>query len=749
MLPTQHSGDQFAVIGGNERSGPQRGRVAPAGSLDQFILACGALFQRDLPPLLDALFDKVDDALYDLADKAGSDRHYARYFDAMRLLRRQGRAVKTAFLQQLRRTGDLTAGGRVEPDSCSLDSIHLEDFALVEEAELEESLAIGNLVSKAESRYHQQLQDLGCYFGQLLGRRTLAVRSNPLGPMAICDAFAAALRPLSELELAIKLVIYKLFDNQVMDHLGALYDQCLALAPAQGLTLSQVQRSANPRSPQQGTPDATPALVPAASVPREMAGGSNAGVSFHQLCALLDQRREPQALAGTGGGTRVPVETSELMAILSQLQGALGHSYPGQFRPQEVRAQLESAVAGPLRRPDKPRRSLGALDEDTLDLVLLLFEAIAKGSDLPGQIKAQIGRLQIPYVKVAVLDKTFFDRTDHPARRLLNRLADAAIGWADDEPQTPDSLYGRIEHIADRIIGEFERDLTLFEQLDAEFAAYCGGELARVRIQEANVCASAAGKDGMAGARRKAQRAIAERLERAPGVPAVVESLLHEGWSEVLLAAYLSGGGGGKEWRTAVDVIDRLLWSIQPKVEDDERRALVRSVPELLRSLRVGLTGVGFDQRILARWFRELQPLHMAALRGRAGTGTSAADTRPASLSQVSPTKSADRGAAATPGGGRPDRPSDSASLLRRLAPGSWVELVRDDARRIRIKLLWVSADGDRFVFVHRRGEAGPELGRRDLETLLEFGLATILRSADDPPLVDRALAALAVTLNR
>jgi hypothetical protein len=408
---------------------------------------------------------------------------------------------------------------------------------------------------------------------------------------------------------------------------------------------------------------------------------------------------------------------------------------------------LESAVAGPLRRPDKPRRSLGALDEDTLDLVLLLFEAIAKGSDLPGQIKAQIGRLQIPYVKVAVLDKTFFDRTDHPARRLLNRLADAAIGWADDEPQTPDSLYGRIEHIADRIIGEFERDLTLFEQLDAEFAAYCGGELARVRIQEANVCASAAGKDGMAGARRRAQRAIAERLERAPGVPAVVESLLHEGWSEVLIAAYLSGGGGGKEWRTAVDVIDRLLWSIQPKVEDDERRALVRSVPELLRSLRVGLTAVGFDQRILARWFRELQPLHMAALRGRAGTA--AADTGPALPPQPSPTRVADRGAAATTDRRRPDRPSESASSLRRLAPGSWVELVRDDVRRIRIKLVWVSADGDRFVFVDRRGEAGPELGLRDLATLLEYGLATILRSADDPPLVDRALAALAVTLNR
>ena len=736
------------MIGGNERAGSQSGGVAPEGRLERFTSGCGAIFQRDLPPLLDALFDKVDDALYDLADKAGSDRLYARYFDAMRLLRRQGRAVRAAFLQKLRRTGDLTASGLVEPDSCSLDSLNLEDFALVEEAELEESLAIGNLVSKAESRYHHHLYDLGRYFGQLLGRRELAVRSNPLGPMAICDAFAAALRPLSELELAVKLVIYKLFDKQVMDHLGGIYDECLALAAGQGLTLNKVQRRISPRPLPLGTPEGDPTFDPAGLVRQGRVGGSATSVSFHQLCALLDQRREPPTLPGTGGGAGVLVETSELMAILSQLQAALGHVYPGQLGPQEVRAQLDSAVAGPLRRPDKPRRSLGDLDEDTLELVLLLFETIARGSELPGQINAQIGRLQIPFVKVALLDRTFFDRTDHPARRLLNRLADAAIGWADDEPRTPDSLYGRIKRVVDRVIGEFERDLTLFDQLDAEFTASHQDELARVRIQEANVCSIATDKDRMVVARRKAQRAIAERLEQAPPVPVAVESLLQEGWSEVLVAAYLSGGGGGKEWRTAVEVIDRLLWSIRAKVEDDERRALLRGVPELLRSLRAGLTAVGFDQRLLARWFKELLPLHMAALRGPAGTGTAAADTRPVPPPQASPTKEAGRSAAATAGRGRPELPAESESLLRRLVPGSWVELVRDDARRIRIKLAWVSADGDRFVFVDRHGGEGPELGRRDLTTLLEYGLATILRSADDPPLVDRALAALAVTLN-
>ena len=730
------------MIDVTDRPGQSNGTVASGPNLEDFIRACGVRFERGLPPLLDALFDRLDDALYDLADKAGNDRLYARYFDAMRLFRRQGRNVKAIFLRQLRRSGELTASGLVGSDSGALDSQQTGGFTLVEEAELEESLAIGNLVSKAENRYQRQLHDLGRYLGQLLGRRDLAPRSNPLGPVAICDAFGAALRQVQDLDLAIKLVIYKLFDKQVMDQLGGIYDECLTLAGTQGLTLTLDERRATPRP----VPLAAPVSPVASDPARRGAAGFSAhaagGVPFTQLRTLLGHWRGSSSASGGDGGPKVLVETSELMTILSQLQDASRYQQVGQIAPREVRARLDSAVAASPSRSGGSRRSLGDLDEDTLELVLLLFEALAQANDLPDPIKAQIGRLQIPMVKVAVLDRTFFDRPDHPARRLLNRIADAAVGWSDDEPRTADSLYGRIEHIVDRVIGEFDRDLGLFDQLDAELAAFCQREVGRVRMREASVCSVAAGKDRIASARRKAQRAIAERLGRAPWVPEVVEALLNEGWQEVLYAAHLSGGETGKEWCAAVEVVDRLLWSVQPKVENDERRSLLRGVPELLRALRAGLTAVGCDQRLLAGWFKELQALHMAALRGAV-----AADARQGALAVPAGT-AASRRPSATQGRGDHYPGSESTAQMSRLVPGCWVELVRDDARRVRIKLAWVSGDGDRFVFVNRQGGEGPELARGDLSTLLEYGLAKILRAEDDPPLMDRALATLVHSLN-
>jgi len=705
-------------------------------SLEAYLLACQEPFQREAPALLDALFERLDDALYDLADKAGSDRLYSRYFDAMRLFRKQSRNIKAIFLRQLQRTRELTASGLVQTDSTSFDSYSLENFALVEDEELEKSIAVSNLVSKAENRYQRELHELGRYLGYLLGRRELPPAFNPLGPLAICDAFSAALQPLQDIDLPIKLVVYKLFDKQVMDHLGGIYDECLRLAAAHGLTpaaavsgqtVSSFPRGVSP-SPREvfalRPPTASPAALQATPSP-------DGRVPFDSLRSLLGAWRNPQPLVGDArSDDAVVIPTSDLMEILSQLQEASWRSRPGPFAAQELRARLDGALQIDPLEQGKPSRSLGEIDEDTLELVSLLFDSIIQAADLPDPIKVLVGRLQIPLVKVALLDKTLFDNPDHPARRLLNRIADATVGWADGEARTPHSLYGRIEQIVEHIIGQFDRDLAIFSDLDAELAAYLAPEGARARATEEQVCSVVAERDRIAAARLRAQAVIDQRLQSARWVPAIIESMLNDGWREVLYRAYLAGGEQSRKWLKAVNVVDRLLWSVQPKADPQDRRELLRGIPELLRTLRAGLAAIDFDQQAVARWFRELQALHLSALRG-----------------PIAPQAPAETGARAVTADQRaPD--TGASDSLRRLVPGCWVELVRDDARRVRVKLAWVSADGQRLQFVDRQGFEGPELARDNLGTLIEYGLASIVRNEDDPPLMDRAVATLTNSLS-
>jgi hypothetical protein len=716
----------------------QPGGADPSALLAGLLLDCRGALLQGLQPLLHVLFEKLDDALYDLADKAESERRCARYFDAMRQFRKHGCDIKQTFLRQLEYASELTIGGLIEPDTSSFDNLSLEDFSLTQEVGLEESLAVGNLVSNSESRYFRQLHDLGRLLGQLLGRRELSPRSNPLGPAAICDAFGAALKPIQELDLSIKLVVYKLFDKHVMEHLSGIYDQCLVIAEHRGLAVAPRPRRIRPRRlagpPASHEGGAPPKLVDFQAA-RDAINMALGRISFDELSALLDQwRSQRRIVSGSSTGQGVPVETTEVVTALTKLQVSPGVGWQGAMTSQDVRYRIEESIRAGSRAQGGGRRRLGDSDEATLDLVFLLFESIVQVGALPDAIKTLLERLQIPFVKVALLDRTFFQDGEHPARRLLNRIAEATVGWTDDEERGPNSLYGRIDQTVARVVAEFDRDLGLIDRLDADLAAFLAQEAQRVAAAEIKVCTGAARRERMEYARRQAKAAINERLRHATPVPDVVESLLTQGWREVLATAYLAGGEAGPEWRAAMAVVDRLIWSIQPKVGDDDRRELLRSVPDLLRTLRTGLTPTAIDQRLVAGWFKDLQVLHMGALRGapRPHSKQVAVDVR-ATQSRTRLRRQVTEG--------------ESVTDMQRLVLGAWVELVRDDARRLRVKLVWVSGDGQRMQFVDRQGREGPEMARDNLATLIEYGLASVIYSQDDLPLLDRAISTLARTL--
>ncbi len=673
-----------------------------------------------MPRLLANLFEKVDEAFHDLVDKADADPRHQSNLTGMRLFRAQRAGIESRFLSALAaRSGALTQGPAVRWPGADARSASRVPMPGVER---EEDLVYNNLVSKAESRYRAEL-------AAIRDRVRPGADTDLLGPVLICEAFRSALPPMEGIDLSIKLSLYKIFDKQVMDGLGGLYARCLGQAVDPSIRGASAAQPGPSRD--DGHSRGQPDLI---ARDDERAGLQPVGEpGFQYLRTLLQQRRTKAAKSPDA----VPVETTELLFLLSGLEHQVASGGVQDVHAERLRKELRE------RGGVAASRTLVGVDEDTLDLVFLLFENILQGNDLPNAIKALIARLQIPITKVALADKSFFDHKHHPARRFLNHLAQSALGWVDEGERAPGGVYGRIKEAVERVLADRGADSRVFEDIDGAFTRQLAQERGQALTNEAQVCRELEEKEHRQGDQAVVRDVIDARLSAYDEVPEVVTSLIHEGWEQVMRAALMNGGLSGRRWRNALAALDRLLWSVTPKVADEDRRELLRGIPELLRSLRESLAGIDYDQRLLAARFRELQALHIAALRrvGAEERTTTNSPGRKRDLSGKGGRESEQAHAAPGPS----SEPTSTQSAAPDFPVGTWFEVRRGDGL-IRVKLAWRGARSATRLFVDRRGRKALELSPQDLADLLEQGAVKVVCEGDSH-LVDRAMETLVHTL--
>ncbi len=735
-----------------------------------------------MPKLMGGLFENLDDALYEMANKSDSNTLQNVYFDSMRELRKQRVGIDRVFNQELLRVFDrFWESGEVEVRRHSLEDLSKSsELALLNDDELEDSLAITNMISKAENRFARELYAMGQRFAFIIGGGQVDERlalETPLAPAVLCAAFQVAMSNVP-VELPVKLVVYKLFDHHVMHFIGGLYDEINILLGKAGVIpklTPKVRR--NPVSPAMLRGDAGESQLagessylaepsqPAYTTPVQgvpASGVSVQGEVFAALQQLLGVRRarvtegvaaSSLMLSAPPGGMVPVIDTGELLGALNALQQSnvvmlpQGRRVSQPLSPDQMRARLVNDLQI-SQDGGQVTRALGDADNDTIDVISMLFEFILDDYSLPDAMKALISRLQIPMLKVAIIDKTFFSKKVHPARRLLNTLAQAAVGWNDTGDRANDALYGKIESVVKRVLNEFQDDPGIFAELDDEFSAWWQQEQRGAQIAEQRTNQVTRGKEQLRAAKRKVAEELNNRLRKQRVIPEAVMALLEDGWKDVLLLNYLRQGLDSKEWQESLEMVDRLLWSVQPKSDYAERQQLLRGIPELLRNLRERLNSISFDQHKMARLFKELQNCHIGCLRGGDPNLIQGAGTQPATVLEIHFPDSQLVGGDSTLSQVVEDAAlshDEAAAQARELEAGTWLEM-QDGSAKNRVKLSWKSKVTDTYIFVNRKGMKAMELTAAGLAKRFREGTAKRV-DLSDTPIIDRALEAMLTAL--
>jgi hypothetical protein len=737
--------------------------------------AVGDLCRRSWPALIDATIDELEHELFRRAEKSRNNAEQQEYFHSLKKLRRGRSEIVPRFLDALEdslaRFDQRARAAKATTPPGAPRPFDGRELALVDSIDLEDSLALQELAVKAEMRQTMPLYMLGHRFGVLVALPALDAKSLPLGPAHLGAALRHAVEHLG-IEIEHRVLLYQIFDRTGMRGLGAFYEALNAFLIDQRI-LAHLRvllgvpkaatggsagdhtdatahrpgprRTAPPRSEAHAT--ATP---PAGNYQHAVALPADERDSelFATLRELLAGRRHaPGAATGALSADSYVANGEDMQSVLGMLQSkpvapvVIGN----RVVPRAV-SQVKHDLLAHLRQlaPEGTTAHIAGEDSDTIDLVGMLFERIMQDIKPNSSTQAMLTRLQVPVLRVALNDKSFFTRRAHPARQLLNAIAETGTRWADGDADP--ALAEQMQLVIDRVTGEFDGDLALIEELCDDLSRHMRTIARKAEVSERRHVDAAKGREKLAIARKTASDAIAERIGRMRPSP-FVRTLLEQAWTDVLALTLLRHGENSDSYRKQLDVVDTLLAS-----SANARDRGAKAPPPVLRArIATSLADVGFERDdvkdVVERLFVPVDATDDDApsrtelaikLKKKRHLGTSPA----AEPSRRSPHKAP---------AGLDLNPEERKMLehLKTLPFGTWFEFaVNQQGDCVRRKLSWYSPVTGHCLFVNQSGARCDERSMEQLARDLIRGQVHMVKPEQES-LVDRAWKAIVASLRQ
>lgn len=692
-------------------------------------------------PLRRCLGD-TEQRLYAQAERSRNPTEQQQCLYSRQLLQQQRASIDRSFTEGVRQHFN-RIGTVMEPETPT-DALR-RPLELLDPTEHEQTVALDKLVARGEARHGAPLFELGYRLAVLVGLPPLEGEQLPLGPQALASAFHTAIAQV-ELPVEHRLLLLQSFGTAVVQELSTLYDTVNEHLRADGI-LPQLRafpvapRTQVERQPRSASNDNAPTTFqrPAATPTPE-----HAPPARNDSIAVLDNLREMLAhhragqgsLNYQGGGRGATPE--ELQLALDALQLHVS-DVADQARRELLSAQaLREELVTQLNtgRPSgAAQMHLTEEQGDTVELVAMLFEQMGRQVHHHGNAHSLLGELQLPLLRMAVADQGFFNQREHPARKLLGVVADAANDWLDGpEGDIDRSLEAKLTQLVDRARRE-PPSTGLYTSLLADIEHHLGLLNRKAQIAERRQVEAMQGRERLEQARHRAAELMTARFEKCHP-RGLLRTLLERAWSDVLALTLLRHGEDSEAFALRLRITDQLLGQLPVA----DRNLLQAEVESGLQQIGMHAEeAVQVAQRLLGIPAASAANSEVATttelalkLKQRQRLGENVAPETPVPPpAQAAPTPAADA----------PER--RIAQRLRQLPFGSWFEFIDPTNGRItQRKLAWYSPVSGNSLFVTRRGLRSQEVTLEQLAHEMACG-----RVREMPPmketLLDRAWHAL------
>ena len=545
-------------------------------------------------------------------------------------------AFADAFDNQIRKERRGSVPGGISP----ADWDHL---SLVEDRELEIKVQAERFGLEITHACEWELRELESYVGSVIGHNRAERDLNPLRPEVVGHGVIRAVDAVAD-RPEVRRVLERELNRSLTAVLRSTYGDIVSEMRKAGIQpASLTVRTTEDRSDsgRQGVGDAASRDSRAGDSTRSVHGGlREAGASSQaplgprsQAGGLGPRTRSGEPAADAAGrrpstrGTLIGQIDAGMMDLLRRLTQAEpagsdgGGSHWGGDGGEGVFSSASGAVTNLIHanREELQRASRGAIDHMVIDVIGNLFDQILSDPKVPPQLARQIARLQLPVLRAALGDSSFFSSRKHPVRQFINRIASLGNGFDDFNTAQAQTFLAKVRDLVQEIVkGDFDQ-IETYEQRLAALEAFVADEArAAIESQQAGAVELLQQREESLRLDRHYAQQLEQELQPLAG-PAFVRDFVSRVWSRVILKAAQRDGVTSDRVRQLRTAGRELFMSVQPKTSPAQRKAFLAELPKLMQQLNEGLNSIGWPDDRRRAFFGQLMPAHAEALKAQTG----------------------------------------------------------------------------------------------------------------------------------
>ena len=621
----------------------------------RMLAECREQLVNSLCAWLQEIATPISEELFALADSSRERTLQARYIGLRANIEKDWPQLVETFRRELSAEAERSQN-RDTPNEARgetpRDAQDFESLRLLDDEDLTKHIVVREFSIQLSESCDEELYSLDRRVAELLGHDDLGDSHNPLAPAIVCRALSDACSSIGS-DAETRLLLLRRLERHLHKDLPPIYKQINAFLNERKI-LPEIKRNYR-RSSSAGASFASSPGSQNSGGFAASSGGQNAPAGFVPSSGEQDSMGPTET--GFAGAPQFSGEgIMEVLQRLAQLrvgQQAPVPMLPGVMvsaprLPQPVFSQASqgvpldtaainqfllsslnemqhvpalasdngTAIVNQVRivRDSENAKQVGGLEAVTIDIVAMLFDFIFDDAHIPVAIKALISRLQIPVLKVAMLNPSFFADRQHPTRRFLGSVAGVSIRWGTSVDET-DPFYCKLSELVEKIQTGYETDIEVFGTALAELETFVNeheSEEDSTALTAANIVIQ---REQESEGWERAQRVV-RSFRTLNAMPPLIDAFLSEHWVDVMRAIAVNNDENNVEWQAAEEVMKDLVWSVEAKKSPDERLRLISMLPGLLARINKGLDSIdaGLSQR--SAFFDALVQCHSAALKG-------------------------------------------------------------------------------------------------------------------------------------